>query len=236
MLSSITGTPKGIWGTLSSSLACANKPGCPSTTMRCGYTPLRPYLSKGTNRVSRDLRGPTNPAMSPWTRTSFMIIRLGMDPWAIPRGTLASPRLIHLHHHHSSLRRQLHSVPLPTSRTRSSHLLSASMHSGMRPRSTESSSHRIWRRFALMCIQCWPIRTLFFSSSSPSRLSWLSSSPFISRHSHHCSDHQGSFLHPLLSVYCQWGHWVFCLGGGGGGGGVGVGSDRVFGYICLVVF
>ena len=131
-----------------------------------------------------DLRGSTIPAMSLQTRTSFMTIRLVLNSWAIPRGTLGSPRLIHLHHHHNSPRRQLPPVPHPTSRTRCSHLLSALMHSGTRPRSTESSSHRIWRRFALMCVRYWPIRPLFFSSSSPSRLSMLSSSHSIIRHRH----------------------------------------------------
>ena len=190
--------------------------------MRRGYTPLKPYLSKGTNQVYRDLRGPTIPAMSPRTRMSFTIIRLAMDPWEIPRGTLASPRPTHLHHHHSSLRQQLSPVPHPTPRTRCSHLLSALMHSGTRPRSTESSSHRIWRHCVLICGLCWLIRPLYFNSSIPCRPRLHSFSLSIDRHHHHhCSDHQGSSLHPLLFVYCQWGHWIFCLGG--------VGSDRVFG-------
>ena len=120
--------------------------------MRRGYTPSKPYLSRETNRVSRDLRGPTILAMSPRTRTSFTIIRLVMDPWVIPRGTLASPRPTHLHHHYSSPRQQLPPVPHTTSRTRCFHLLSALTHSGTRPRSTESSSHRTWRRFALMYV------------------------------------------------------------------------------------
>ena len=46
-------------------LVWKDEPGCPSTTMRRGYTPSRPYLSRETNRVSHDLRGPTIPAMSP---------------------------------------------------------------------------------------------------------------------------------------------------------------------------
>ena len=156
-------------------MAYANKPGCPSMTMRCGYTPSTQFQSRGTNRVSHDLRGPTIPAMSPQTRMSFTIIRLVMDPWAIPRGMLGSPRPTHLHHHHSSPRRQLPPVLHPTSRTRCSHLLSALMPSGTRPRSTESSSHRIWRHFALICIRCWPTRSLFFSSSSRFRHSWPNS-------------------------------------------------------------
>ena len=90
--------------------------------------------------------------------------------WAIPRETLASPPPTHPHHHHSSLRRQLPPVLHPILRTRCSPLLSASMHSGTRPRSTESSSHRIWRLSVLICVLYWPIRPSFFSSSSPCRL------------------------------------------------------------------
>ena len=119
-----------------------------------------------------------------------------------PQGDIGHPRLTHLHHHHSHPRRQPPPVPHPTSRTRCSHLLSTLMHYGTRPRSTESSSHRTWKRFALICVQCWPIRPLFFSSSSPFRPSLLSFSPTC-RHRHHCSDHQGSSLHPLLLFYCQ---------------------------------
>ena len=194
-------------------MAYAKEPGCPSMTMRRGYTQSRQFRLRGTNRVSHDLRGSTIMAMSPRTRTSFMIIRLIMDPWAIPRETLASPHPTHLHHHHSSLRQQLPPVPHPTPRTRCSHLLSALMHSGTRPSSTKSSSHRIWRHFMLICGLCWPIRPLYFSSSSPCR-SRLHSF-LLSTGRHHRSDHQGSSLHPLLFVYCQWGHWIFCLGGCG---------------------
>ena len=138
-------------------------------TMRRGYTPSRPYQSRGTNRVSHDRRGPTIPAMSPRTRTSSTTIRPILDPWAIPRGILGSPRPTHLYYHHRSPRRQLTPVPPLTSRTRCSPLLSALMPSETRPRSTKSSSHRIWRCFALICIRCWPTRPLFFSSSSSSR-------------------------------------------------------------------
>ena len=161
------------------------------------------------------------PATSPRTRTSFMSIRLVMDSLAILKETLASPRPTHLHHHHSSLRRQLPPVPPTILRTRCSPSLSASMHFGTRPKSTESSSHRIWRPSVLICVLCLPTRPLFFSSSRPCRLRSHSCLPFTS---HHRSDHQGSSLHPLLFFYCKWGHWVFCLGGGGGGG---VGGDRV---------
>ena len=61
------------------------------------------------------------------------------------------------------------SSPHPILRTRCSPSLSASMHSGTRPRSTESSPHRIWRLSVLICVLYWPIRPSFFSSSSPCR-------------------------------------------------------------------
>ena len=137
-----------------------------------------------------DLRVSKILAMSPRTRTSFTTIGLVLASWAIPKETLGSPRPTHLHHHHNHQWRQLPPVPHPSSRTRCSHLLSALMHSRMRPRSTESSSHRIWRRYALICVRCWLTRPLFFSSSGPSRLSLLSSSYSIihHRHRHHRSD------------------------------------------------
>ena len=100
-------------------------------------------------------------------------------------------------------RRQLPPVPHPTLRTRCSHLLSALMPYGTRPKSTESFSHRTWRHFTLICVQCWPIRPLFFSSSSPCRPSLLSFSHSTSPYRHHRSDHQGSSLHPLLFFYFQ---------------------------------
>ena len=159
--------------------------GCPSMTMRRGYTPSRPYQSRGTNRVSHDLREPMIPAMSPRTRTSFTIIKPVLDPWAIPRGMLGSPRPTH---HHRSPQRQLTPVLPPTSRTRCSPLLSALMPSRTRPRSTESSSHRTWRRSVLICIRCWPTRPLFFSNSSPSKPSLLRFSHSTSRHRHRRSD------------------------------------------------
>ena len=130
-----------------------------------------------------------------------------------------------LHHHNSSPRRQLPSVPHSTSRTRCSPLLSAWMLSGMRPRSTESSSCRIWRRFTLICIRCWPTRPLFFSSSSSSRPNLLSSWHSTSRHRHHRSD-PSITRGVLFTLYCSFfasgDTGYFCLGGGG------VSGDRVF--------
>ena len=196
--------------------------GVPYMTMRHGYTPSRPYQLRETNRVYHDLRGSTIPATSPQMRTSFMTIGPVFASWAIPRETLGSPRPTHLHYHHSQPRRPLPPVPHPTSRTRCSHLLSALMHSRTRPRSTESSSHRIWRRFELTCVQCWPTRPLFFSRSSPSRLSLLSywHSIIRHRHRHHRSDPAitRGVLFTLSCSFIASGDTGFFVWGGGGEG------------------
>ena len=203
-----------------------NEPGCPWTTMRPGSTLSRPYLSSGTHLVSRDLRSHMIPIMSPRTRTSFMSIELVMDPWAIPRETLASPRPTHLHHHPSSLERQLPPVLPPILRTRCSHSLSASTHSRMRPMSTESSSHRIWRLYVLTCGLSWPIRPSFFSSSRPCRPRSHSSWPSTSLHHHHRTDHQGSPLHLYYLFLASADTGYFVWGGCG---------DRVL-FFLLVMF
>ena len=162
------------------------------------------------------------PAMSPRTRTSCTTIRIGMDSWAIPRETLASPHPTHLHHRHSSLRSQLPPVPHPILRTRCSPSLSASMHFRMRPRSTESSSNRIWRLSVLTCGLYWPIRPSFFGSSSPCKPRSPSSWPSTSLHHHHRSDHQGSLLH-LYCLFITSGDTGFFVWGGGGGVSVVIG-------------
>ena len=189
-------------------------------TMRRGYTPSRPYQLRRTNRVYHDLRGSTIPATCPRTRTSFTTIGLVLASWAIPKETLGSPRPTHLHHHPGHPRRQPPLVLHPTSRTRCSHLLSTLTHSGTRPRSTESSSHRIWRRFELMCVQCWPTRPLFFNGSSPSRLSSLSYWHSIIRHRHHRSDPaitRGVLFTLSCSFIASGDTGIFVWGGGGGG-------------------
>ena len=158
-----------------------------------------------------------------------MSIRLGMAPWAILRETLASPHLTHLHHHLSILRRQTPLVLHPILRTWCSHSLSTSTHSGMRPRSTESSLHRIWRLYVMIRGRSWPIRPSFFSSSSPCRhrspSSWLSTS----LHQHHRSDHRGSPLH-LYCLFLASGDTGYFVWGGGGCG------DRVFVLFSDVLF
>ena len=80
----------------------------------------------------------------------------------------------------SSLRRPLLPVLPLILRTRCSPSLSGLTHSGMKPRSTESSLPRIWRRCMLTCGQSLPIRSSFYSNSSLCRpsspSSWLSTS------------------------------------------------------------
>ena len=184
--------------------------------MRPRFILSRPYRSSGTHLVSRALRSHMTLVMSPRTRTSFMSFELGMAPWAIPRETLANPRPTHLHHHPSRHRRQLPLVLPRTLRTRCSHSLSALTHSGIRPRSTESSSHRTWRPSVRICVRCWPTRPPFCSSSRPYRPRSCSSWPFTSRlHLHlHRSDHQGSTLY-LLSFFIASGDTGYFVYGGG---------------------
>ena len=169
------------------------------------------------------------PVMSPRMRTSFTSIGLVMDPWAIPRETLASPRPTHLHHHPGSLEKQPPPVLHPILRTRCSHSLSHSTLSGMRPRSTESSSHRTWRPSVRICVRCWPTKPPFCSSSIPYRLRSRSSWPSTSLLHHHRSDHQGSPLHLFCLFLASGDTGYFVWGGGGGGCG-----DRVL--FCLVMF
>ena len=195
--------------------------------MRPGFIPSRQYLSSRTHLVSHDLKGCMIRVMSPRTRTSFMSIGLVMDPWAIPRETLASPRPTHLHHHPSSHRRQLPPVLPQTLRTRCSHSLSALTHSGMRPRSTESSSLRTWRPSVRICVRCWPTRPPFCSNSKPYRPRSRSSWPSTSHLHHHRSDHQGRTLH-LFCLFLASGDTGYFVWGGGGCG------DRVL--FCLVMF
>ena len=152
--------------------------------------------------------------LSPRTRTSFMSIGLVMDPWAIPREPLVSPRPTHLHPHPSSHKRQLLPVLPQTLRTRCSHSLSVLTHSGMRPRSTESSSHRTWRPSVRICVRCWPTRPPFCNSSRPYRPRSRSYWPFTSLLHLHRSDHQGSphhlfclFLARGDTGYFVWGVW-----------------------------
>ena len=155
-------------------------------------------------------------AMSPRTRTSFTIIRPVLDPWAIPKGMLGSPCPTHLHHHHRRPQRQLTPVLPPTSRTRCSPLLNSLMPYGTRPRSTEFSSHRTWRRSMLICVRCWPTRPLFFSSSSPSRPSLLRFSHSTNRHRHHRCDPsitRGVIFTLSCSFLASEDTGYFCLGG-----------------------
>ena len=175
---------------------------------------------------------------SPQTRTSFPIIELASASWVTPRRTLASPRLDlhhhhridHLHHHPSSLRRPPLLVLHQILRTQCSPSLSVLTHSGMRPRSTESSLLRIWRRCVLTCRQFWPIRPSSYSSSRLCRPSLLSSWLSTSHHHLHRNDVQGSSL-TLYIFILPVGTLDLLFGGGG---------NILFGYsvfmFCLSLF
>ena len=181
--------------------------------------------------MSRNLRGYTTRVTSPQARTSFPIIKLALDSWVTPRRTLASPRLTHLHLHPTSLRRPpLLVLPLIL-RTRCSPSLSVLTHSGMRPRSTASSSLRIWRRCVLTCTPFWPIRPSSCSSSRLCRPSLLSSWLSTSHHHLHRSDVQGSSL-TLYIFILPVGTLDLLFGGGGGGGGGVFCSGTLF--LCFV--
>ena len=121
-----------------------------------------------------------------------------------PRVTLANPPPIHhrpillpiYHHHHSRPRRRIRSVLPLSSRTRCLTSPLILRPSGMRPRSTASSSDKMWRPSELTCTRLWPTRRPSSAISSPSR---TSSPRFLPSSSHHrrlhndLADHQGSF-------------------------------------------
>ena len=166
--------------------------------------------------------------------------------WVTPRRTLASPRLDlhhhhridHRHHHPSSLRRLPLLVLPQILRTRCSPSLSVLTHSGTRPRSTESSLLRIWRRCVLTCRQFWPIRPSSYSSSRLCRPSLLSSWRSTSHLHLHRSEVQGSSL-TLYIFILPVGTLDIFLGGGGGGifcsGTLFLGFVyRCFGFVVLI--
>ena len=101
----------------------------------------------------------------------------------------------------------------------------------MRPKSTESSSPRIWRRCVLTCRRSWPIRPSFYNSSSLCRPSSPSSWPSTSLHLHR-SDLQGSSLTLFCFYLASANTGYFVWGGGGGGGGCG---DRVPRFCVLFI-
>ena len=166
------------------------------------------------------------PAMSPRTRMSITTIRPVLDPWAIHKGILGSPRPTHLHHHHRGPQRQLTPVLPPTSRTRCSPLLSALMPSGTRPRSTESSSHRTWRRSVLICVRVSqsdhysaaiavpPGPACSYSRIPPAA---TATTAVTRRSPGELSSPSSVLLFPVRTLD------IFFLGGGGGGGGGGWG-------------
>ena len=137
-------------------------------------------------------------------RRSFANIRPSLASRPTPRVPRARTHPIHpchrlspLHHHP---RRRIQSVLPLSSRTQCLTSLPISRPYGMRPRSTASSSARMWRPFGPTCSQFWPTRPLSFVLSRPFRTSLCSISLSTSSRCHHRSDptdHQGIFLYPL---------------------------------------
>ena len=146
-------------------------------------------------------------AMNARMRMSFESFRPSLASRSTLRVTLARPPPIHhrhrlppIHHHCSCPRRRIRSVLPRSSRTQCLTSQLISRPTGIRPRSTESSSARMRRPSELTCTQSWPTKRPSFAISSPYR---TSSPRFSPSSSHRCrlrsdlADHQGSFLHPL---------------------------------------
>ena len=153
--------------------------------------------------------------MNPRMRRSFESIRPSLASRSTPRVTLARPPPIHhchrlppIHHYHNRLKRRIRSVLLLSSRTRCLTSLLVSRPIGMRPRSTESSSARMWRPSELTCAQSWPTKQPSSVISSPYRTNLPIFSPSSNHRRRHYSDptnHQGSFLHPFSFFHRHWG-------------------------------
>ena len=171
-------------------------------------TPHKGYRLRRTSRVYHAPNRCITRAMNPRMRMSFESIRPGLASRSTPRVTLARPPPIHhrhklppIHHHRIRPKRRIQSVLPLSSRTWCLTSQLVSRPTWIRPRSTESSSTRMWRPSKLTCAQSWPIRRPSSSISSLYRTSSPRFSPFSS---HRCrlrsdpADHQGSFLHPLL--------------------------------------
>ena len=157
--------------------------------MRRGYTQLRPLWSSATSRVYHAPTRCKTREMNPWIRMSFESIKPGFASKSTLRVTLARPPPIHhrhrlplICHHHSCPRRRIRSVLPLSSRTRCLTSLLVSRPTGMRPRSTEYSSARIWRPSELTCAQSWPTRRPSSAISIPYRTSSPRFSPSSNHH------------------------------------------------------
>ena len=123
-------------------------------------------------------------AMNPRMRMSFEIIRPSLASRSSRRVTFSRPPPIHhrhrlppLHHHHSRPRRRIRSFLPLSSMTWCLTSQLVSRPTGMRPRSTESSSARMWRPSELTCAQSWPTKRPSSAINSPYRTSSPRSSP-----------------------------------------------------------
>ena len=145
---------------------------------------------------------------------SFESIKPDLASWPTPRVTLVRPP--HIHHHPSRMRRRIRSVLPLSSRTRclTSHLVLRP--TGMRPRSTASSSAMMWRPSELICARSWPTRRPSSVINSLSNTSSPRFSPSSNLHRRLCSDRaypQGSFYTLSCSFIDIGDNVLTCLGG-----------------------
>ena len=150
---------------------------------------------------------------------SFESIRPGLASRSTLGVALARlPPLYHHHrlppipHHPNLPNGRTRSVPPLFLRTRCSTSLPVSRPSGMRPRSTASSSVKMWRPSGPTCAQFWPTRLPSFVLSKPFRTSLPNFSLSTSSHYSDPVDHQGSFL-TLSRSFIDIGDTVHLFGG-----------------------
>ena len=150
--------------------------------------------------------------MNPRMRMSFESIRPAVNPQGDTGQASSHPPPPHTSSHPPPPQISSHPPPPQPSQEEDpispSTILLFSRSTGMRPRSTESSSSKMWRPSELTCAQSWPTRRPSSVISSPYRTSLPRSSPSSShRHRHRSdpADHQGSFLHPLSFFHTHWG-------------------------------
>ena len=155
---------------------------------------------------------------------SFETIKPGLASQLTLRAALAQLPPIHHHHrlppfpHHPSLPwGRTRSVPLLSLRTKCSTSLPVSRPYGMRPRSTASSSSRVWRPSGPTCAQFWLTRPPSFILIKPFRTSLPSFSLSTSRRRRRsdAADRQGSFL-TLSRSFIDIRDTIHLFGGRGG--------------------
>ena len=164
--------------------------------MRLGYTRSRRSWLRKTNRVYQGEMRYTTWAISLPMRMTLESTNLDLGsqlvPTERPDSHPSNP------HHHSHRRRRTWSI-LPLHRsTRYKTSQPDLMRTGMRCRSTGSSSARIWMHSRLTCAQSCTTKRPSSATSSSSKSNLPSFSPFICHHRHRNDlvDQHGSFRHP----------------------------------------